>query len=390
MRMSSQNRVINSRHIAAAVIFGTLLFFGYHALLPRFSSTPSRHVITHFVLDAEAIPDIHQTVVGPCDTSHPLIKELLNHPAMRRLKYIDQHGALTYFGPNPTPTFNRYDHSIGVFAVLQKKGRPFTEQVAGLLHDVSHTAFSHVADWLYQTTRSVVYQDTIHEAFLTETGIVKLLEKHNLTLTDVSFNLRAIPALKSPRPHLSADRIEYMLHTGIIFSKITPHEAREIFDSLIYDDACKAWYSTDQGAARQIADLALFFSETFWSSPQSCIANYLLAQLLAHALDKKLITSAMLHYGDDIQVLTELHRSCDEQICADLEVLHNRDLLFTLNSTAQDRVFVDFPKFWGVDPLVGLKPGELIPLSELDTSFKLKYKNAEAHFKKEYRFALAR
>lgn len=42
-----------------------------------------------------------------------------------------------------------YDHSMGVFVILRARGAPLEEQIAGLLHDVSHTAFSHVGDWVY-------------------------------------------------------------------------------------------------------------------------------------------------------------------------------------------------------------------------------------------------
>lgn len=375
---------ISTRMVIFSVILGGALFSGYRHCVP-YRSLPHDTVRTCLLSD-DVIPDTHETVVGLCDTSHPLVKALLNHSVMRRLKYVDQHGALSYFGPQPTPTFTRYDHSIGVFAVLQKGGRPFEEQVAGLLHDASHTAFSHVADWIYQNTRAHVYQDSIHETFLTETGIVALLERFGLTLRDVSFNMRPIPALKSPRPHLSADRIEYMLHTGVIFGLLSRKAARDIAATLLYDDTRQVWYSTDVEKAATLADLALFFCQTFWSSSDSCIANHTLAQLLVHALEKGIISSHMLHYGTDLQILTELHRSSEPRIVALIETLHARADRYILDATAKKPFLVDTPKFWGIDPLVCDSSGELTPLSMIDHAFRDRYRAVEERFKEPYRF----
>jgi len=56
---------------------------------------------------------------------------------------------------NPT---TRFDHSVGVMLLIRKLGAGSSpasallkEQVAALLHDVSHTAFSHVIDYVSVT-----------------------------------------------------------------------------------------------------------------------------------------------------------------------------------------------------------------------------------------------
>ena len=43
----------------------------------------------------------------------------------------------------------RFEHSLGVFALLRRLRAPRREQVAGLLHDISHTAFSHAVDFVF-------------------------------------------------------------------------------------------------------------------------------------------------------------------------------------------------------------------------------------------------
>src|SRR5690554_5599914 len=88
-----------------------------------------------------------ETFYGLIDVEEPLLLELIEHPAFQRLKGVHQYGVSYY--TTHKEEYTRYDHSLGVFALLRAKGSPLKEQVAGLLHDVSHTAFSHVGDWIF-------------------------------------------------------------------------------------------------------------------------------------------------------------------------------------------------------------------------------------------------
>ena len=48
-----------------------------------------------------------------------------------------------------TQPITRYEHSVGVMLLARRVGGGLREQVAALLHDVSHTAFSHVIDHVF-------------------------------------------------------------------------------------------------------------------------------------------------------------------------------------------------------------------------------------------------
>ena len=89
---------------------------------------------------------------------------------MQRLKSIHQYGVGYY--TTHTEEYNRFDHSVGVFVVLKKKGAKLDEQIAGLLHDVSHTVFSHVGDWVFgKEYQEDDYQSTIHRLYLAVSGV---------------------------------------------------------------------------------------------------------------------------------------------------------------------------------------------------------------------------
>src|SRR6202041_3406853 len=76
-----------------------------------------------------------------------LVLDLLASPMMQRLKGIDQSGITKYI--QDLPSFSRYDHSVGVYMLLRTYGRTEKECIAGLLHDASHTVFSHVGDLVF-------------------------------------------------------------------------------------------------------------------------------------------------------------------------------------------------------------------------------------------------
>src|SRR6516165_8539162 len=88
-------------------------------------------------------------VYGAASIDDPNVLALIAGPTFQRLKGIRQAGpsALAF----PFKTVTRYEHSLGVFLLLRRLGADRREQVAGLLHDVSHTAFSHAVDFVFSS-----------------------------------------------------------------------------------------------------------------------------------------------------------------------------------------------------------------------------------------------
>ena len=88
------------------------------------------------------------TIYGKFVITEPILIDLLASKAMQRLKKVHQFGISHYVQKGSD--YTRYDHSVGVFALLRRYNQSLPEQISGLLHDVSHTIFSHVADYLFQ------------------------------------------------------------------------------------------------------------------------------------------------------------------------------------------------------------------------------------------------
>ncbi|MDR2402186.1 MAG: hypothetical protein LBD32_01825 [Cytophagales bacterium] len=100
------------------------------------------------------------------------------------MKYIDQSGPPRYFLNDIVPEFSRFDHSIGVWALVKKFSRSKFECYAALLHDSSFPAFSHMSDFLINlleedgvVDQNNCYQDRTHVEYLKKSGICELLNK---------------------------------------------------------------------------------------------------------------------------------------------------------------------------------------------------------------------
>ena len=88
-----------------------------------------------------------EPVYGPSTITSPVLLDIMNSKAMQRLHGVLQHGVSALVGV--TRETSRFEHSVGVMLLVRRLGATLEEQIAALLHDVSHTAFSHVIDYVF-------------------------------------------------------------------------------------------------------------------------------------------------------------------------------------------------------------------------------------------------
>ncbi|ALL06578.1 phosphohydrolase [Pedobacter sp. PACM 27299] len=141
--------------------------------------------------------------------------DLLASPALKRLGGVHQSGAI--FLVNPELCHTRLEHSIGVMLLIRKLGGSELEQIAGLLHDASHTAFSHVGDYVFKNKEENYHEEMFAE-ILMNSDIPAVLQKHGYQLDQILDG--TFPLLEQPLPDLCADRLDYTLrdalHAGLI------------------------------------------------------------------------------------------------------------------------------------------------------------------------------
>lgn len=111
--------------------------------------------------------------------------------------------------------YSRLDHSTGVALILWHFTHNKMQTIAGLLHDVSTPAFSHVSDFrngdaLRQESTEEKNAAMIHA----DKELEKLLKEDGLTPFDVD-NYHRFSVADNEIPHLSSDRLEYMFPSGM-------------------------------------------------------------------------------------------------------------------------------------------------------------------------------
>ncbi len=301
-----------------------------------------------------------------CDDIAPVI----NSDVMQRLKHIDQSGGARYFSPK-LPAFSRYEHSIGVYAILKKAGVSKKELVAGLLHDASHTVFSHVGDYIWtddvnEYTKES-YQDKTHREYLHRNKMETILNSINITLDDADINKNDYKALEQHLPDMCADRIQYNIHTGFIMKMITQKEIKEIMEDLEFKD--NKWFFKNLDIARKFANLSIYFTQNFWGAKWNTTMNIHFANALKRALKLKIIEKDDLFSTDKI-VMDKLAKSDDRIIQLNLQQCQN-----PLNRLPEQKYKTEkfLPKFRGIDPLIRKKDGTFSRLTEMDIMFKANY-----------------
>ena len=187
-----------------------------------------------------------------CDIQEPLILELINTPTLQRLKGIDQAG---YFEPYfPGSSRSRFDHSVWVYLLLKKYWAPLEEQIAWLLHDVSHGAFSHCLDYVFAewNQKEQNHQDNIFETFIKKTDIPDILKKYNIDI-DYIIDDTHFPLKETTLPDICADRIDYILRDASKYKKISIQQISYLLDHLTIQDRQRIF--TDFVSAKTYTDM---------------------------------------------------------------------------------------------------------------------------------------
>ncbi|MGC9400305.1 MAG: HD domain-containing protein [Anaerolineae bacterium] len=298
-------------------------------------------------------------VYGTLSLEHPLLADLYRSQAVQRLAQIYQGGVTAFVKPERITT--RLDHSLGVMGLLQRLGADIVEQAAGLLHDVPHTAFSHVVDFVFPN-----HDHTYHERHSAEviahSDLPAILAAHGLDWRHVTEPTH-FPLLEQPLPALCADRLDYFLRDGLTLGYLQRHEVTALLEHLHAHRA--QIVVTDLEAARWLGERFMALDDAIWCSVQEVGWYAAMARALRAALESGLLTEADFG-GTDAPLMARLRASDDAQIRRRLALLRP-DVDFVRVDIAEADL-VALPKVRAIDPPV-LSDGRVTPLSMLDPSF---------------------
>lgn len=293
-------------------------------------------------------------VYGDVAIDDPGILALIATPTFARLQGIRQAGpsAITF----PFKTVTRYEHSLGVYLLLGRLGAGLRERVAGLLHDISHTAFSHAVDFVIDSEEQD-YHERLKPVLLNRPDIVKALRVLGFRPEEF-FDDSIYPLLERPLPWLCADRVDYFLRDSLACSVSTPETVARALAHLTVVNELLVF--TDMAVAREVVDLFAIMNRHWWASPTEAYIYNEFADALREGLRLGILDEPTL-MTDDETVIARLRGACSPLIDAKLANIAH----------VPDERLIDYaprvaPKARWLDPPV-LVEGRCLPLSEIET-----------------------
>lgn len=301
---------------------------------------------------------VNDKIYGRQKINDQVLIELIKSSPVQRLKHVSQFGIPNqYYFLNG---YSRYEHSVGVMILLKKYGATLEEQVAGLLHDISHFAFSHVADWVFGHEENEDLQDSIHAKSFTKTQIANILLKHGYKPNRIA-TLEGYRLLDREIPDLCADRIDYSFREFETYSD--KNNLKYCLDNLtIYN---QEFVFKNKKSAKIFANTFITCQLKHWGCPEAKARYQILSDILKDALRKKLITKKDF-LTDDQTIISKIKKSKNYDLNQKLKLLEYKKLRKELL-----KKLILKKKFRYVDPKF-IHQDRISRLSEKDATFKRK------------------
>ncbi|HAT73801.1 MAG: hypothetical protein US30_C0004G0100 [Candidatus Moranbacteria bacterium GW2011_GWF2_36_839] len=304
-------------------------------------------------------------IYGEFEITEPVVLEIINSPEMQRLKGIDQMGYFEVCFPGTA--HSRFEHSVGDYLLLKKYGAPIDEQIAGLIHDVSHSVFSHAGDFYFSNGSSEKqdHQDNSLESYVRNSSLPKILKKYNFDLEYI-LNDRNFPLKENNLPDICSDRIDYSLRDGFIFRIADKNDVQYFLNNLKVEN--KQWIFSDFESAQKYAKYFRIINEKYYRAMISVMTFKSVGEYIKHAIFKKYITLEDLYTTDDA-VLSKIYVHLKED--SKLQKLFNRmNNKIEFKNDPNDFEEHVFCKSRVVDPLCH-HDGKIARVSEINLDWKM-------------------
>ncbi|MCA9997023.1 MAG: HD domain-containing protein [Anaerolineales bacterium] len=304
--------------------------------------------------------NIFDPIYGHWTLHEPVLHDLLMSDAVKRLHGVLQHGITGLVGI--TAPISRYDHSLGAMLLVRQLGGSLAEQIAALLHDVSHTAFSHVIDYVFDDHDGQSYHDEKKAWYVAQTDLPAILHHHGFGWRELVDEAR-FPLLEQPSPRLCADRLDYFLRDAEPLGLATAAEIAAVLADLVVVNGRIATQTI--ATARWLGETFMAADDASWSNFREVGLYELTARAIRRGLSLGVVSEADLWQTDAV-LWQKLHAANDWAL-QELLVQVSPATRFVWDEVA--------PTFWvstklrAIDPDVVGENGRLLPLSTLDPGF---------------------
>jgi uncharacterized protein len=212
---------------------------------------------------------------------------------------------------------SRLDHSFWVALVIWNFTKDKKQTLAGLFHDVSHSVFSHVWDFLLWDPENQESSERYTTKLLSEDPvIIRELEKLWINLWEVDDYTKYTIA-DNPWPQLSADRLEYTLSTAMNAKTKRLQEIKNIYDNIKISSNEKnedELVFEDTNKAEEFWNLSLSNDESYFSSYDAVVGQSFLSEILRYMLENKLISNMDMYKRTESILIEKIYNSQDQKL----------------------------------------------------------------------------
>lgn len=299
---------------------------------------------------------INDRVYGKQEVTDEVLIELMNSKPLDRMKRVNQAGASVYVLPE-IKVISRFEHCVGAMLLLRKLGTSLEEQIAGLLHDVPHTAFSHVSDYVFEDA-SHEYHERFFEKIIKNSEIPQILEKYGFDVNRV-IDEKSFKHLEQDAPRLCADRCDYTLRDCMVNFPVSQEHYQRYADDFVSHKG-RMMMNTPE-LAKEFMKLYLNIDRQAYAAPIEIAAF----EVLANALKIAIKTGEMVEddlFVDDDTAMAKLRASKNQEIHQWI------DMLTPDFSVVKDKDNYDFfrkTKVRFIDPDVVMPDGSTKRVTEL-------------------------
>jgi len=298
-------------------------------------------------------------VYGETEITESVLIDLIDTQAMQRTHDVLQHGVSALIGVT-RPT-SRFEHSMGVLLLVRYLGATLEEQIAALVHDVSHTAFSHVIDYVFDGHNTQGYHEEHKLDYVSQTDIPSTLEQHGYNW--ISFmHEEDFSILEQDLPHLCADRLDYFLRDARDLELASNSDIANVLEHLtVYDGRIVV---DDLETARWLGFTFILGDKSSWANFREVGLYELAAHAIRRGLEIGVLTDADL-WGTDRPAWEKLRASTDFELQYHFRRVHSDTRFIWDEENPEFRVST---KLRSIDPDV-IVNGDVKPLSKLDPEF---------------------